>query len=99
MPAISMNETYKSAMQPAVQLPEIKDLFEQITNALVGMREEVSLLDERLGYVSLSAPPDGMPGNEAMVDRSPLAHNLYCTMCDINRLNTRLNDMRNRLQI
>jgi hypothetical protein len=82
-------------------LPEIKSQFDQATNAFSDLLGEVDMLDERLGYVSLSAPPETNGNGQSPADpeRSTLAHNLHCLTCDINRLTYRLQGIRGRLEI
>jgi hypothetical protein len=80
-------------------IPEIQDLYNQIAIALEHARDEASMLDERLGYVSTSAAPECADKDGLVPERSPLAHNLYCILCDINRLSYKLSGMRGRLQI
>jgi hypothetical protein len=87
------------AANPPPALPEIKAQYECATNALNDLRDQISALDEQLGYVSLSAPPELEGKSEPAQERSALAHNLFCLTADINRLGYRVQQMRLRLEI
>jgi len=83
-------------------LPEIQRYYDGVVNSINTLRDEISILEEKLGYVSLSAPPssvDHSKSNSPEPERSPLAHNLHCVECELNILSFRIQGMRNRLQI
>jgi hypothetical protein len=85
---------------PIPPQPPVQAEFESLTIALSELRDQVSALDEKLGYVSLQ-PNAGESGETGPVEpeRSPMAHNIHCATCDVNRLAYRLQEMRGRLQI
>lgn len=78
----------------------VQAMYDQVTSALENLRGEVALLDERLGYVCTQSPVCGEANTDGpMSDRSPMAHNLYCVLSEVNRIAWSVQDMRNRLEI
>lgn len=92
-------DTPKSMQTSPATQPVVQDLYEQLTGALTSLNDEVSMLDEKLGYILISACPKSDEKDGPVPERSPLAHNLYCTLCDVNRLAYRVQNMRGRLEI
>ena len=93
----------KSNNPESVPMPPqqpVQAMYDEVTNALSELRESVAMLDERLGYVSRSKPEcaeGGIGPNEP--ERSPMAHNLHCILCEVHRIYFDVQDMRNRLEI
>lgn len=87
-----------SDKSPAQQ-PPIQDLCYQLAKALASMRDEFEMLNEKLGYVSLSAPPQNEAGASPERERSPMAHNLYCILYDVNIMAYRIQQTRQLLEI
>lgn len=73
-------DTPKSAQVQPTAIPAVQDLYEQLTAAITSLKDKVSMLDERLGYVSVSTCPEQDEKDGPVPERSPMAYNLYCAL-------------------
>lgn len=80
-------------------LPEVQKQYDRLTASFGALRDTIAMLDEKLGYVSLSPCPSGIADVSPEPERCTLAHNLCCAVSEIDGMAWKITDMRDRLQI
>ena len=104
MAGAAQSQLRGQGMSPGQQINKVitvQSAFDEAANAIEVLRSEITMLDERLGYVSTpQLEQNGIESSEPpSLPCSPCAHNFNCLTADINRLSFRVQAIRANLEV